>query len=146
MTFSGETPDAGSLILPPEQFGIQLIASEILGFDEVSIPFFFVVQNHKFLLEDSFLEIQAGPDSLFNFKDLAGKLELDGKSVASADLESITSDAPSWLKFDATTPALFGIVSRDTSSFNVTIIAIDKFDDMASVIDQHFYIQRYIRG
>lgn len=134
MTFSGETPDSGSLISPPEQFGIQLIASEILGFGEVSIPFFFVVHTHKLAWEDSILNIKAEAGSLINFKELAGKLELDEKAVAISDLESITSDALEWLKFDAATFVLFGIVPNDASSLNVTITAVDKFNDVASVI------------
>lgn len=134
MTFWGEAPDSRSLISPPEQFGIQLIASEILGFGEVSIPFFFVVQNHKLVWEDSIVDIKAEAGSLINFKELAEKLELDEKAVAISDLEYITSDAPEWLKFDAATFALFGIVPNDVSSLNVTITAVDKFDDVASVM------------
>ena len=111
-----------------------LFRSEILGFGEVSIPFFFVVQNHKLVWEDSFLNIKIEPGSLINFKELAEKLELDGKSVVASDLKSITSDAPHWLKFDATTFALFGIVPNDLSSLNVTITAADKFGDVASVM------------
>lgn len=134
ITFSGQTLDSGSLISPPEQFAIQLIASEILGFGEVSIPFFFVVQNHKLVWEDSFLDIKIEPRSLINFKESAEELQLDGNSVVVSDLKSITSDAPNWLKFDAATFTLFGIVPNDLSALNVTITAADKFDDVASVM------------
>ena len=108
MTFSGEISDSASLIRPAVQFGNQFMASELPGFGEVSITFFFVVQNHKLVCGDSFLHINFEARLLINFNELAEKLELDGKSVVASDIETITSDAPNWLKFDAATFALLG--------------------------------------
>jgi len=134
MTFSGETPDSGSLIQPPELFGIQLIASEVLGFSGIAIPFHIVVENHKLVWHDSFLELNASIGVPVNFESLSGSLELDHATVSSSDLVSVDTDAPTWLKFDNTTFTLSGTPPEDASSFNVTVVARDKHDDIATAI------------
>lgn len=134
MTFSGKTPDAGSLIQPPELFGIQLIASEVLGFSGIAIPFHIIVENHKLLWNDSFLELNASIGVPLSFNSLSGTLELDHATVKSSDLVSVNTDAPTWLKFDNTTFTLSGTPPEDASSLNVTVVARDKHDDIATAI------------
>lgn len=121
-TFSAETPDAGSFSSPPEQFANQLIAFEIIGFADAFIPLHYVVENHKLVGGDSFLDINATVGSKIDFKDLAEKLELDGKLVSSTDLASVKSDGPEWLKFDTSTFTLSGSVPAQASSVNVRLL------------------------
>lgn len=149
MTFSGKTPDAGSLISPPELFGIQLIASDILGFAGVSIPFNVVVENHKLVWHDSFLEANATAGAPFEFKDLEGNLELDGSKIASSDLASVTADVPKWITFNNATYVLSGIPPVTASSENVTITALDRHGGKARAIVEisvsgDFFVDREI--
>lgn len=133
MTFSGKTPDPdpGSLIQQPELFGIQLIASEILGFAGVSIPFHIVVGNQKLVWDDTFLEINASVEAPIEFKALSGSLKMDG-AIVNPDMVTVTTDAPNWLEFNSATFILSGTPPEGSSSFNITVTARDKYDDVAT--------------
>ncbi|KAI9048514.1 hypothetical protein LZ554_007348 [Drepanopeziza brunnea f. sp. 'monogermtubi'] len=134
LAFSGQTPDYQSLILPPQTFGIQLIASDIEGFSGTSMFFEIEVGVHLFAFNpaDTVVNVTVGGD--FSFDGLSGNLELDGQVAKPTDIVSATAQIPSWIVFDNTTLALTGTVPPDATSVNITMLATNIYGDTADVI------------
>jgi axial budding pattern protein 2 len=132
LSFRGETPDYFSLVQPPQTFGFQLIASRVLGFSGVSIPFNIVVGNHVLAFKDTTIMANATVGTGFEFNGLSGGLTLNGDVINGTQLSSVTADTPSWLLFDNTTFVLSGTPSSEAVLTNVTITAVDPFGDIAN--------------
>jgi axial budding pattern protein 2 len=125
LSFTGQTPDYHSLILPPQTFGIQLIASDVEGFSGAVINFDIEVGVHVLVFTNSELVINTSAGDTINFDGLVGMLELDGQIVVTSNVASITAQTPAWLAFNNLTLIITGTVPNDAISFNVTVQAID---------------------
>lgn len=131
LIFSGQTPDYQSLILPPQTFGVQLIASDIEGFGGTSMFFDIEVGVHLFAFKSADLIINATLGSDIVFSGLAGSLELDGQAVKTSDVVSVTAQTPSWIVLDNKNLELTGTVPADATSVNFTILVTDIYGDTA---------------
>lgn len=134
LSFSGKTPDSSSLLQPPQTWGLQLIASDVLGFAGTAINFNVVVGNHELGFERSFLVVNAKVGTLLNFTSLSGSLYLDREPVKTSDIASANAKVPEWLKFSNSTLSLIGTPPADTKSFNVTVAVVDIHGDVANAI------------
>lgn len=136
LSFSGLTPDAVSNIQPPQAFGLQLIASDVIGFAGVSIPFYIVVERHMLEFSNGFLYINVTVGSPMDFTGLADSLRLDGKAVNNSNIVTINAETPSWISFDNSTLALKGTAPSIATSHNVSVTAIDAYGDAANATVQ----------
>lgn len=134
LTFVGETPNSASLVQPPQQFGVQLIASDVIGFAGVSLPFHIVVANHELAFDDAFIHVNTSVGETVSTPDLRSTLKLDDVTISATNFSSANSTAPSWLTFNDSTFQLTGNVSETASSVNVTITATDIYGDTTSAI------------
>ncbi|PBP18599.1 transmembrane glycoprotein [Diplocarpon rosae] len=134
LEFSGQTPDYSSLILPPQTFGLQLIASDVEGFGGSSMFFEIEVGVHLLAFKNADVVINATTGDSIEFDVLSGNLELDGNTPKSSDLVSTSAQIPSWMTFNNATLWLTGTVPADAPSANVTIQTTDIYGDTADVI------------
>jgi axial budding pattern protein 2 len=134
LSFFGKTPDYYSLVEPPQTWGLQLIASDVLGFAGTAIEFDVVVGNHKLNFKDGFLDVNATIGTFLNFTSLTGKLYLDGNPANTSDIASADANTPDWLKFSNSTFSLSGTPPAGTTSFNVSVTVQDIYGDIASAI------------
>lgn len=110
LTFTGQTPDYQSIILPPQTFGVQLIASDVQAFAGTSLFFNFEVGVHFLAFENTEIVINATAGQELRHGSLLGSLRLDGSPVTRSSISFISSSAPSWLTIDNTPLALSGTV------------------------------------
>lgn len=146
LTFSGQTPNSGSLVQPPQTFGIQLIGSDVLGFAGAAIPFNIVVGNHKLDFVNGSHTINATIGAPLVFNGLGGTLLLDDQPVDDSAITSINATIPEWLTFDKSTFVLSGTPPLNASSYNVTITATDIYGDVASAIVEVQIAQKIFSG
>lgn len=134
LSFTGTTPDSASLIQPPQLFGIQLIASDVLGFAGVSLPFHVVVGNHELAFEEPFLTINATAGKAMNQTSFLSTLLLDGNVANSSTIKNATANTPSWITFDVNTLTLSGTVPANGTSYNISVEVSDIYGDLADTI------------
>ncbi|KAK2625194.1 hypothetical protein QTJ16_005563 [Diplocarpon rosae] len=134
LEFSGQTPDYSSLILPPQTFGLQLIASDVQGFGGSSMFFEIEVGVHLLAFKNADVVINATTGDSIDFNMLSENLELDGNTPKLSDLVSTSAQIPSWMTFNNATLSLTGTVPADATSTNVTIETTDIYGDTADVI------------
>ncbi|KAK0638724.1 hypothetical protein B0T16DRAFT_394590 [Cercophora newfieldiana] len=140
LTFSGRTPPSESLIQPPQRFGFQVVASDVVGFAAASLQFDIVVgsdipkggdkvgdapaEKHQLTAEKTKISVDATAGSAISHPGLRDTIKLDGK-LATAENVIITSVAntPPWLTVDKNTWEIHGVPpeSAEPTSFVVTV-------------------------
>ncbi|KAI0134732.1 hypothetical protein BJ170DRAFT_214109 [Xylariales sp. AK1849] len=134
LSFSGVTPPVESLIQPPQVFDVQLIASDVLGFAAVSIPFSIVIGTHELTADTSFVILDATQGAPFQYNDLQNILKIDEKPLNSSDVEHIAANGlPDWLEFNPQTWELSGIPELTANTSNFTLAITDRFLDSLDV-------------
>ncbi|KAI2464439.1 hypothetical protein F4781DRAFT_71847 [Annulohypoxylon bovei var. microspora] len=140
LTFSGKTPSFETLIQPPQTFTFLLVASDVVGFASVSVPFSIVVGNHELTADPPVVKLNATQGKSFEFKGLSDVLKLDENPLKLEDVESIAAlDLPPWVSFDNETWMLNGKPDDNAESSNITIAVTDKFTDTLNLtVSIHF--------
>ncbi|TGO61593.1 hypothetical protein BCON_0026g00370 [Botryotinia convoluta] len=134
LTFSGQTPEYASLIQPPQTFGVQLIASDVSGYSGASIPFNIRVGVHLLAFSTVNSIVNATPGVEVNYTGLQNSLQLDGQPANASSIVSITAQTPEWLDFDNTTLSLIGTPPSDAISYNVSVQAVDIYEDQVNTV------------
>lgn len=132
LKFSGTTPPMMSQPAPPEYFGIQLTASDVVGFAGATTAFTIVVGTHELAFTQSQQTLNISQGSAMNLTSLRSQLKLDGKPIADQDLEQATADIPSWLTFDNRTLWISGTPPREMTSQNISVSATDVYGNSAN--------------
>ncbi|KAI0108407.1 hypothetical protein F4814DRAFT_451690 [Daldinia grandis] len=140
LSFSGKTPPFESLIQPPQTFTFKLVASDVVGFSSVSVPFSIAVGSHELTAEPPVVKLNATHKKHFEYKDLPNVLKLDKKPLDRDDMVTVAAlDLPPWLSFDNETWALDGTPELTAESSNITIAVTDKYSDTLNLtISIHF--------
>lgn len=137
LTFSGTTPPFGSLVQPPQTFGFQLVASDVVGFASAAMPFSIVIGNHELTADKTFVRLNATRGDPFVYAGLRGMLKIDGKRPEDVREEEDTTvmamDVPKWLDFDEEAWVLAGTPDADSKSANITITVADRYADTLNV-------------
>ncbi|KAH8592781.1 hypothetical protein B0O99DRAFT_576411 [Bisporella sp. PMI_857] len=133
-TFSGQTPDYASLIQPPQQFGVKVIASDVAGFSGATVSFDIEVGVHLFAFKNSSMTANFTAGIEGTFDSLANNLEIDSQPATSSVVASIDMQGPSWLSFDNSTYLLSGTPSEDAIPTNITVQATDVYGDTTKAV------------
>ncbi|RYP78870.1 hypothetical protein DL771_000255 [Monosporascus sp. 5C6A] len=134
LTFSGTTPPFESLVQPPQTFGFQLVASDVVGFSSASVPFSIVIRNHELTVDEAVVKLNASHGKPFEYTDLPETLKIDKRPLSPEEVTSIEAlDLPEWLSFDRETWKLSGTPDETAESSNVTIALVDKYADALNV-------------
>ncbi|KAF2490722.1 hypothetical protein BU16DRAFT_585108 [Lophium mytilinum] len=141
--FSGTTPQ---LSTSPQTFEINLMASDVPNYAEAWVTFSLVVSNHELLFSPWRQTVSAPKGDAISFAALRSHLSLDGNQIADGDVQSVTTDAPSWLSFDSHTFALTGKPPTGLMSQEVTVIAKDTYGDTANTTIHFSFVSPLFNG
>ena len=133
LSFSGQAPQATSPSELPMSVGIELTASNVIGFAQAVAPFQLVIQSHLFAFGNTSQIINVMPGSPVTY-GLLGDLSLDSQPVSASDVSQASTDAPSWLSLDQSSLVLSGTPPADVSEKNFTVNTTDQYGDSASTI------------
>ncbi|KAI1865866.1 uncharacterized protein JN550_008124 [Neoarthrinium moseri] len=134
LSFSGNAPAFESLLQPPQKFDLKLIASDVVGFSSVLIPFSIIISVSELTVDSPVVILQARRGNAFRYSNLTQIIKLDGRPVAATNISSIsTNNLPLWLNFDDRTWELSGMPTQSDSTSNVTVIIVDKFSNEVKV-------------
>ncbi|KAH9900326.1 hypothetical protein F4778DRAFT_170717 [Xylariomycetidae sp. FL2044] len=134
LTFSGTTPPFESLVQPPQTFGFQLVASDVVGFASASIAFSIVVGNHELTADEPVVRLNATHGRPFAYDGLPNILKFDKRPLSGDDVASIEAlNRPDWLSFDDQSWKFSGTPDSSADSANVTVAVVDKFSDSLNV-------------
>ena len=134
LSFSGKVPQATSRTAIPQTIGIQLTASDVMGFAGAIASFQLVIQSHLFAFGSTLQTINFTPGLAVNYNGLLSDLTLDGQPVVTSDLDQASTDAPNWLSLDQNSLVLSGTPPANASQQNFTVSATDRYGDSASTI------------
>ncbi|KAK7431729.1 polarity establishment/cellular polarization [Neonectria magnoliae] len=135
LSFTGKTPPFESLIQPPQTFGFKIIASDIVGFSAVSIPFSIIVGSHKLSSDNPIIMLNTTRGKKVTYDKLLGDIKLDKEDARPSEVEISTEGMPDWLSLDNQTWRIEGTPKRtDDHSTNFTINFRDSYLDTLSVI------------
>lgn len=136
LTFSGQTPPSESLIQPPQRFGFQVVASDVVGFAAASLQFDIVVgkepakgddvvvDKHQITADRTTISISATAGSSISYNGLRETIKVDGKpATAENAVIASVANAPSWLNVDKDTWAIGGAPpeTAEPTSFVITV-------------------------
>ncbi|KZF25569.1 hypothetical protein L228DRAFT_236649 [Xylona heveae TC161] len=146
LRYSGTTPPLTSLETPPQHLDIQLIASDIPGFAGAVAYFTIVMGAHELIFSKSSWDISISANDPIDFQGLENQLLLDGKPIPAQDLEQVTVDGPTWLKVDTQTFHITGTPPSNVQSQNVTIAALDSYNDYTTTTVNLVLMEPLING
>ncbi|KAK5661463.1 hypothetical protein OQA88_11364 [Cercophora sp. LCS_1] len=149
LTFSGQTPPSESLIQPPQQFGFQLVASDVVGFAAASMRFDLLVgkdippdnklpdgkvpeedKKHALTADTATISLNVPLETAIVYKGLRDSIKVDGVPASSQDVSiASTVDMPSWLSIDRESWEISGSPSDAAKSATFTIVIEDKFSN-----------------
>ncbi|KPM44744.1 hypothetical protein AK830_g1772 [Neonectria ditissima] len=135
LTFTGKTPPFESLIQPPQTFGFKIIASDIVGFSAVSIPFSITVGSHKLSSDNPIIMLNTTRGEKLTYDKLLGDIKLDKKAARPSEVRISTEGMPDWLSLDNQTWKIEGTPKQtEDHSTNFTINFRDSYLDTLSVV------------
>ena len=133
LSFSGQVPQATSPSELPMSVGIQLTASNVVGFAQAVAPFQLVIQSHLFAFGNTPQIINVTPGTPVNYS-LLDDLSLCSQPVSASEISQASTDAPSWLSLDQSSLVLSGTPPANVSEQNFTVNTTDQYGDSASTM------------
>ena len=134
LSFSGSTPTFTSPSELPQDFSIELTASDVTGFSGAVATFHIIVSDHVLAFESETINIESIPGQPLNSSGLGSSLTLDSKPTSSLDLKWIQADTPDWLFVDSKTLYISGTPPSVTATFQFNLSVTDVYDDTASTL------------
>lgn len=133
LTFSGLSPPLTSPMTTPQTYGINLIASNVLGFSEAVATFDIVVGYHILAFSHNLQTFNVTPGHFFESPPLLDQLTLDSRPLDATELTHVTSNAPDWMSLDIGEIKLSGIPPTDMLSKEIIITVRDVWEDFANI-------------
>lgn len=134
LSLTGTAPQSTSPSELPQSYGIQLIASDVVGFSGAVAKFQILVGSHVLAFAKSLEVINMSQGISFNFSGLGAALTLDGRPVNPKDIGQVVADIPEWISLDKGTLMISGTPPLSEPSRNVTVTVTDVYGDTASII------------
>ena len=134
LSFTGTAPQSTSPSELPQSYGIQLIASDVVGFSGAVAKFQIMVGGHVFAFGKSLDVINALQGESFNFSGLEATLVLDGRPANPTEISQVVADIPEWMSLDKGNLMISGTPPLSETSKNVTVTVTDVYGDTASTM------------
>ncbi|KAK4947901.1 polarity establishment/cellular polarization [Elasticomyces elasticus] len=131
LSFSGTGPPLVSLSTPPQTYGFLLIASDVIGFAEATVPFDIVVGYNVFAFANVSQTVGISSGLPFQTAPLRTLLTLNGNVCADGQIASIVVDGPDWVELDKSRISLSGTPQTAANTL-VTISVTDIYNDVAN--------------
>jgi len=131
LTFTGTTPSFTSPLELPQQFPIQLTASDVVGFSGAIAGFQFTITSHEVTFRNPTTVIKITPGKPVEFSLTQLNLVMDNRPLNYTDLAGITAEPPAWLSMD-THNFLFSGTPTDAVQQSFLISVTDRYGDTAS--------------
>lgn len=132
LSLVGSTPESTSPIELPQIYGIEITASDYVGFSGAVASFQLIISSHELTFGVQVQTIQVAPGRPFNYSGIQNSLLLDGKPVEISDLQGILAECPPWMSLDPETLTLSGTAPASASSQNFSVLATDRYGDEAN--------------
>ncbi|MCJ1435525.1 hypothetical protein MMC27_004899 [Xylographa pallens] len=132
LQLTGTTPSFTSPTELPQTFGIQLTASDVVGFSGAIASIQLVVTSHELTFGVAPLTINTSPGKPVNFSGIRSSLRLDSNPIQSYELDEIVADSPGWLSFDPQSLVFSGMPPEDVSTQDFSVSAVDTYGDIAN--------------
>jgi hypothetical protein len=116
ISFSGTTPAFTSPLELPQTFGVQLTASDVVGFAGAVVSFNLIIGSHEIVFATPLPELDVVPGRAVVYDYIATSLQMDGKSVQVSNIQKVEANTPSWLKLDTNSLIITGTPPADVSS------------------------------
>lgn len=134
LSLTGTAPQSTSPSELPQSYGIQLTASDVIGFSGAVARFQIIVGGHLLSFVKSLEIINATYGVPFNFSGLGTALLLDDRPVKPTDLGQVVADIPGWISLDKSTLMISGTPPSLATSRNFTVTVTDRYGDTASTM------------
>ena len=132
LLFTGIAPDFTSPMELPQYFGIELTASDVVGFSGAITSFQIIIESHKLTFNTETVTVNVSPGRPVNFSGILNNLTLDGAPVRNTDIKQILAETPDWLALDARTSRLSGTPPTSVASQNISIQVMDVYSNIAN--------------
>lgn len=131
LTFSGTTPSFTSPLELPQQFPIQLTASDVAGFSGAVAFFQLTITSHELTFRNMTTTIEITPGKPIKFSLTQLELAMDGQPANYSDLTGVTAKTPTWLSLDTRSLLLSGTVPTNAVSQSFSISITDRYGNTA---------------
>lgn len=133
LAFAGTTPPFDSLIEPPQNFAMKLVASDVIGFSAAEVDFSIVVGSHALTTDQPDITLNATAGEELNYDGLASGVQLDGQSADPSNVNLTADNMPSWLSLDPTSWAISGTPQDDAVATTFTVVVKDAYEDKLNI-------------
>ena len=134
LSFSGITPQIDSLANTSQSFGVELMASNVIGFADATTGFQIVVESHLLSFRNNVKVLSITAGLPFNDSTLLSMLLLDGRQANFSDVKQISATTPSWLSLNAQTLMITGIAPKHFSGQNFSVTVSNYHGDSATIM------------
>ena len=134
LSFSGTTPQIDSSANTSQSFGIELTASNVVGFADVTMKFLIVVESHLLSFNTNVIVLNVSEGLPLNDSTLLSALSVNGRQATPSDIKQTSATLPSWLSLNPQTLAFSGYGPKNFSGQNFTITIMDNYGDSATTM------------
>ncbi|KAK4452330.1 hypothetical protein QBC34DRAFT_456371 [Podospora aff. communis PSN243] len=142
LAFSGRTPPSESLIQPPQRFGFQIVASDVVGFAAASLQFDIIVgsdvpkvgdvvpDKHQLTADKTTISIDATAGTPLSYTGLQDAIKLDGKPATAENVViASVGSAPPWLTVGKNTGKVDGTPPENAEPTQFVVTVQEKFSN-----------------
>ena len=134
LAFSGTTPQIDSLANTSQSFGVELTASNVIGFADATTSFQIVVESHLLSFKENVKLLRITTGMPFKDSTLLSMLSSNGRQASSSDIRQTVATVPSWLSLDPQTLMISGTPPKEFSSQNFSITVSDYYGDSTTMM------------
>lgn len=128
LTFWGMTP---VLITGSQSYGIDFIASDVVGFAGATTPFSLLVSRNQLAFSPQTENITVTPGTEITLGPFVDQLRINGEQPKSSQLQKVVAEAPDWLTFHNNSLELTGVPPRGFEAKSISITVTDTFGEIA---------------
>lgn len=132
LSLTGTAPQSTSPSELPQLYGIQLIASDVIGFSGAVAKFQIILGTHVLSFEKNRNNLNVIGGIPVDFSELGAALSLDGISIKPSEFGQVEAHLPDWMYLDKTTLKISGIPPPSVASQDFLVTVTDIYGDTAS--------------
>ena len=134
LAFSGRTPTLPSSLNGAQTYGIQLTASNVIGFSTASTSFNIVVGDHILAFRSSTLVLNITAGSPVRDAIVANNLAVNGHNASTSDVRLVSANIPSWLRLDPLSLEISGLAPLNFAGQNFSVTVASSTSNTATAV------------